>query len=197
MPLHAGGVELPLSALGPCPAAMALKADLSHTHDAGDLVSGVVDTDRLGSGTPDASTYLRGDQSWATPAGGSEAFPVGAVFIAVVNTNPATLLGYGTWSAFAAGRVLVGLDAGQTEFDVVEETGGAKTHTLTTPEIPSHSHGEQRFPTTSGGSSGFTTDTSMSGTPTAVTQVTQAAGGGGAHNNLQPYIVVYMWKRTA
>lgn len=57
----------------------------------------------------------------------SQAFPVGSVFIAVVSTNPATLLGYGTWSAFGAGRVMVGFDSGQTEFDTVEETGGAKT----------------------------------------------------------------------
>lgn len=55
------------------------------------------------------------------------AWPVGSVFISVVSTNPATLLGFGTWAAFAAGRVLVGLDAAQTEFDAVEETGGSKT----------------------------------------------------------------------
>lgn len=59
----------------------------------------------------------------------AEAFPVGAVFIGVVDTNPATLLGYGTWAAFGTGRVLVGLDSGDTDFDAVEETGGSKTHT--------------------------------------------------------------------
>lgn len=59
--------------------------------------------------------------------GGGPAFPVGSVFIAVVSTNPATLLGYGTWSAFGAGRVMVGLDAGDPSFDTVKETGGAKT----------------------------------------------------------------------
>lgn len=62
----------------------------------------------------------------STVVGGSEAFPIGSVFIAVVNTNPATLLGYGSWSAFGAGRVLIGLDAGDADFDTVEEEGGAK-----------------------------------------------------------------------
>jgi hypothetical protein len=68
------------------------------------------------------------------PGGGGnplDAWPVGSVFISVVSTNPNTLLGGGTWAAFGAGRVLVGIDAGQTEFDTVEENGGAKTHTLT------------------------------------------------------------------
>ncbi len=67
-------------------------------------------------------------------------WPVGSIFISVVDTNPATLLGFGTWSAFGSGRTLVGLDAGQSEFDVLEETGGAKTHTLTSGEMPSHTH---------------------------------------------------------
>jgi len=80
------------------------------------------------SGSP--GQYLKrtaGGAEWAAAPGGSEAFPIGAVFIGVVSTNPGTLLGYGTWSAIAAGRVLIGRDAGDVDFDVAEETGGAKT----------------------------------------------------------------------
>lgn len=147
--------------------------------------------------------------------GGGVAFPVGALFLSVVETDPAALLGYGTWAAFGTGRMLVGLDPNDTAFDVVKETGGSKTHTLTTNQLPSHSHAvtdpghthlTQRYPTTTGGSSGFTIDTSMSGTladntlpvKSAVTGVTvDATGGGQAVNHLPPYIVVYMWERTA
>lgn len=120
-----------------------------------------------------------------------DSWPVGSVFIAVVATNPNTLLGGGTWAAFGAGRVMVGFDSTQTEFDVVEETGGAKTHTLTTSEIPAHTHSINvpgvggNSIVTSGGSEDF------------VASTTGATGGGGAHNNLQPYIVCYFWKRTA
>ena len=74
-------------------------------------------------------------------AGGSEAFPVGSVFIAVVATNPNTLLGYGTWSAIAAGRMLVGLDSGDPDFDTAEETGGAKTKTIAQANLPNISTG--------------------------------------------------------
>ena len=66
-------------------------------------------------------------------------YPVGAIFTSVSPTNPATSLGVGTWEAFGAGRALVGVDTTQTEFDTVEETGGAKTHTLTESEMPAHS----------------------------------------------------------
>ena len=162
-----------------------------------------------------------------TPAAGnaSAAWPVGSVFIAVVSTNPATLLGFGTWSAIAAGRMLVGLDSGDTDFDTAEETGGAKTHTLTSAEMPSHTHTQdahthtqnahshtQRYHSaTTGPLSGPTTapDTSSNtitnyGLTTAdatatnqdATATNQNTGGGGAHNNLPPYFVVYIWKRT-
>lgn len=55
------------------------------------------------------------------------AYPVGAVYVSTVSTNPATLFGFGTWSAIAAGRVLVGIDAGDADFDTAGETGGSKT----------------------------------------------------------------------
>jgi hypothetical protein len=124
-------------------------------------------------------------------------YPVGSIYVSTVSTNPGTLFGTGTWAAFGAGRALVGLDAGQTEFDTVEETGGAKTHTLVEAEMPAHVHNQTRLPTATGGVVGFTVDTSMSGTPGVTGVDTGSKGGGGAHNNLQPYIVVYMWKRTA
>lgn len=119
-------------------------------------------------------------------------YPVGSIYInATSSTNPATLLGFGTWVAFGAGKVIVGLDSSDTDFDTAEETGGAKTHTLTTSEIPSHTHSLS----TSDNPGGSGAIEVAGGAPTS-TQTTQATGGGGAHNNLQPYIVAYMWKRT-
>ncbi|MHB0978399.1 MAG: phage baseplate protein [Minisyncoccota bacterium] len=144
-----------------------------------------------------------------TPAALTKAWPIGSVFIAVVSTNPNTLLGYGTWVAFGTGRTLVGIDVGQAEFDVVEETGGAKTHVLTTAELASHSHVERGFDEDGNAVRNLGANTSAgerlnfnSSVTTAVLQKgsadlsTAAEGGGAAHNNLQPYIVVYMWKRT-
>ena len=94
---------------------------------------------------------------------------------------------------------MVGIDSGDTDFDTAEETGGAKTdsHTLTTSEIPSHTHTIQQVNTTNAGSvsgvQGSSNKTSQG------TQTTNSTGGGGAHTHdiVQPYIVVYMWKRTA
>lgn len=121
--------------------------------------------------------------------GATQAFPIGSIYIAVVATNPSSLLGYGTWTAFATGRTLVGIDIGDASFDVVEETGGSKTHTLTVGEIPSHTHGANN----GGNSNGAWASTAGN----SYGSVSDATGGGGAHNNLQPYIVTYMWKRTA
>src|SRR3990167_9050796 len=54
-------------------------------------------------------------------------YPVGSIYTSVVSTNPGTLFGTGTWAAFGAGKVMVGLNSGDTDFDVAEEIGGAKT----------------------------------------------------------------------
>tara|TARA_B100000085_G_C18527487_1_gene506457 strand:- start:541 stop:1413 length:873 start_codon:yes stop_codon:yes gene_type:complete len=120
-------------------------------------------------------------------------YPVGSVYInASVSTNPATLLGFGTWVAFGAGRVMVGLDSTDTDFDSAEETGGAKTHTLTVNQIPAHTHTLDTSDQPAG-----TGSLEVAGGSPVGTKLTQSTGGGQAHNNLQPYIVVYMWKRTA
>lgn len=130
-------------------------------------------------------------------------YPVGAIYMSVVNTSPATLFG-GTWSAWGSGKVPVGVDTGQTEFNTVEKTGGAKTHTLSVTEMPSHSHAIQNGGTDVYGfarmSANATTflQTNGSGVRVKEDYTTFAnTGGGGAHNNLQPYITCYMWKRTA
>lgn len=126
------------------------------------------------------------------------AYPVGAIFTTTTAyANSAAVVaavGGTTWTAFGAGKVLVGVDGSDSDFNTVEETGGAKTHTLTISEMPAHTHSYDRQNTstdaisihdivrTTGGNSGSTTG---------------STGGGTAHNNLQPYITVYMWKRTA
>ena len=132
---------------------------------------------------------------------------------ATSSTNPATLLGFGTWTAFGAGKVMVGLDSGDATFSTVGNTGGSKdaivvshTHTATsTVTDPGHTH------TTSysayspsggggiaGGSYGFGTISLNSNTTGISVSTTNSTTGSSATNaNLPPYVVVYMWKRTA
>ncbi len=129
-----------------------------------------------------------------------QAFPIGAVFISVVSTDPSSLLGYGTWSAFGAGKVLVGLDSGDADFDTAEETGGEKEHTLTIAEMPSHNHPEDGTYTYSSRvwyGPGADTNGAGTGSATNTTLGIIPQGGGGAHNNLAPYIVCFFWKRVS
>ena len=129
-----------------------------------------------------------------------KAYPIGSVYINASNsTNPASLLGFGTWSAFGAGKVMVGLDAGDTSFDTAGETGGEKTHTLTVAEMPSHNHNSGDLDNAVGTRSwGTGPDRFSIGNVTGYPIGTIVnKGGGQAHNNLPPYIVVYFWKRTA
>ena len=122
-------------------------------------------------------------------------YPVGSIYTnAGVATNPGTLLGFGTWSAFGTGRVIVGVDSSDTDFDTVRETGGSKTdsHTLTIAEIPAHTHNVTM--STSDSDNDNLSEGNTSGTSN---HETSSTGGGSAHNNLQPYITAYMWRRTA
>lgn len=122
-------------------------------------------------------------------------YPIGSQYVNFTDsTNPATLLGFGIWQA-VQGRVIVGYDAGQTEFNAAEKTGGAKTHTLTVNEMPSHNHTLQR-----GGYGNNRVEEisySSGGNPQTSSIGVNNTGGGGSHNNLQPYITAYVWKRTA
>jgi microcystin-dependent protein len=128
------------------------------------------------------------------------AYPVGAIYTSIVSTNPATTLGVGTWTAFGAGRVLVGLNASDSDFDTVEETGGAKTdsHALSIAEMPAHTHAipthDDDGPVILNNRNG-NSDT----TPLNYNANTTSTGSGSAHTHdiVQPYIVVYFWKRTA
>jgi len=184
-------------------------------------------------------------------------YPVGSIYMSVVSTSPASLFG-GSWSAWGAGKVPVGVNTGETEFNTVEKTGGAKTHTLQTTEIPSHNHTQNAHTHTQNShthtqdahthtqdahshdvrvgithsdgevaSGEYLTSVSLTAgshrkryicpqvsaqpaiyyatpaiagataTNIATTATNNVTGGGGAHNNLQPYITCYMWKRTA
>lgn len=146
-------------------------------------------------------------------------YPVGSIYTnATVSTNPGTLLGFGTWTAFGAGRVPVGFDSSNALFDSAEETGGSAdaitvshTHTATSTDS-GHTH----TLSISGGSSitglGGSGASGWQGTNTGVTYVTTSGtnsstanitttvastGSSGTNANYQPYITVYMWKRTA
>ncbi len=127
---------------------------------------------------------------------GNLLFPVGSIYTSISATNPGTSLGFGTWVSFGSGRVLVGLDSGQTEFDTVEETGGEKTHVLSVAELVSHAHRQKDQLSSGGGNIPSTGGTFIVDGFSASTTLTDLTGSGNAHNNLQPYIVVYMWKRT-
>lgn len=167
------------------------------------------------TGTPTAPTASSGTDTTQiattefVQAALAAVYPVGSIYSnATSSTNPATLLGFGTWAAFGAGKVMVGLDSGDTDFDTAEETGGAKTHQLTIAEMPLHGHPfrtDGQFDSNPDGYGGITLNAddqrdepAFTGTlSTTRGEQIGGTGGDGAHNNLQPYIVVYMWKRTA
>jgi hypothetical protein len=176
------------------------------------------------TGTPTAPTANAGTSNTqiATTAFVAAAlqalYPVGSIYInAGVTTNPGTLLGFGTWTAFGAGRVMVGLNGSDTAFDTLEETGGSKdaiavSHThgfsATTGSAGSHTHTSTAgLLGAFGGPYGYTSNSyantssnflNAAGDHThSVSGTTDSAGSSGTNANLQPYITVAMWKRTA
>jgi len=171
------------------------------------------------TGTPSSPTASTGTSSTqiATTAFVQSAlvgaYPVGSIYMnAAVATNPATLLGFGTWVAFGAGKVPVGIDASDTDFNTVEETGGTKdaiipthNHTATTTSTDAgHQHSNLRYQRLEGGTGGanfwvdvITTNTGVGYANITSTTTVANTGESATGKNLQPYIVVYMWKRTA
>jgi hypothetical protein len=142
-------------------------------------------------------------------------YPIGSVYTnATDGTNPGTLLGFGTWVEFAQGEVPVGKASSGT-FDTAGNTGGAETHPLTESELPEHYHLAVADGTVSEtgdvtSSNAISENATQSGSTfqsyrmrPATSSIygtvgrTSRVGSDSAHNNLQPYIVVYMWKRTA
>lgn len=166
------------------------------------------------SGTPTAPTASVGTDTTqlATTAFVKAAlaavYPVGSIYVnATSTTNPATLLGFGTWVEFGSGRVMVSQNTSDASFDTLEETGGSKdaivvSHTHTATDS-GHTHGIAYSGTLGFSGGGGYGGTAFGG---AVNQATQSGtanisvsttGSSGTDANLPPYVVVKMWKRTA
>lgn len=146
-------------------------------------------------------------------------YPVGSIYLSVNETNPSAYFG-GTWELWGAGKCIVGVDTTQAEFNSIEKTGGSKEVTLTTSQIPSHSHGLSGTGAHTHTFTGYLQtyginnptykcvshiryDTDGAAVPPSMnssgghSHSISNTGGSGAHTNLQPYITCYMWKRTA
>ncbi|MDE2097907.1 MAG: hypothetical protein KGL39_11710 [Patescibacteria group bacterium] len=196
------------------------------------LTGGTADNMIIGGTTPNSGKFTTLD---ATSVGSvlknlvlESVYPVGSLYFNTSNaTNPASLLGFGTWAAFAAGRVPIGVGTGtdinsNTLTVTAGGTGGEYTHQLTTSEIPSHNHtltdpghfhagatlvaaSDPGAPFNQAGTHSTSNPTyngppypSNVSTDTRTTGITIAStGSDGFHNNIQPYIGVYIWQRTA
>ena len=125
-------------------------------------------------------------------------YPIGSIMIQANNTDYSDFLGF-EWERTLIGKVAVGIDSSDSDFNTVGKTGGEKGHTLTINEMPRHSHiipskssaGDVSTATGENASAGGT------GSWATTNNTTTASGGGQAHNNLQPYEVVAFWKRIA
>ncbi len=192
--------------------AIATKADL-----ASPTFTGTPAAPTASSGTNTTQLATTAFVTAAVTASLTAVYPVGTIYTAVVSTNPATLLGFGTWTAFGTGRVMVGIDTSDAGLATAEQTGGSKnaivvshTHTATsTVTDPQHQHAASsgNFLTETGSGSyayggtganiSVVTNTANASTGVTVATTNSTEGSSGTNANMQPYIVVYMWKRTA
>lgn len=116
-------------------------------------------------------------------------YDVGDIFLTTNSTNPSNKYAGTTWALWGSGKVPVGVDTNDSDFNTVEKTGGEKTHILTTSELPNHA---KDGATTDGGWFAGEIKDYPSGNYKLTT-----AGNNSPHNNLQPYITCYMWKRIS
>lgn len=123
-------------------------------------------------------------------------YPVGSIYMSVNATNPSELFG-GTWVAWGSGRVPVGVDTSDSDFSTIEKTGGEKTHELSINEMPSHTHANyaKRTNVTINSSGNTIISCHRSNTGASTGNNIGKTGSNAPHNNLQPYITCYMWKR--
>lgn len=119
-----------------------------------------------------------------------ELFPIGSIYISLNNTNPSTIFG-GTWEQIQ-GKFLLGASSSYP----ANQTGGEEKHTLTVEEMPSHRHNHQGYRNVGDGSKKVMAETIISSDPVYTSSITNT-GGNQPHNNMPPYLAVYMWKRTA
>ena len=129
-------------------------------------------------------------------------YPVGTIYQSINPDNPSDFIG-GTWERFGNGKVLVGVDEADNDFKTSNKEGGEKSHTLTIAELPKHSHGNTNFNT---GGRPLSASTGWENTNIGLYRATdynqentfnQSVGENQPHNNLQPYVTIYRWRRTA
>jgi hypothetical protein len=178
---------------------VAAKAELHVIDEDGDAIQmtsggkmGSATTDILGATIDAATAYTIGGVSVL-----SIVYPVGIVLTFGVATNPAdaSMLGFGTWTAIT-GKVIVGKAAAGT-FNTLNAEGGAETVTLDATMIPAHTHTIAAALSASGGGAGELEGTYSNAHVIVEPATSSSIGGGLAHANLQPYIVKYVWERTA
>lgn len=144
------------------------------------------------------SSITSDNVDWATL--GATIFPVGTVLTFYDTSDHSDFLGL-TWARFAAGRMVVGYNSSDSDFATIGNTGGEKTHTLTVAEMPAHRHTISNNGTSvapGAGAGGFSIEDTYSNSASHnMPKANSPTGGGGAHNNMPPYITAALWRRTA